>query len=466
MPRITSKQLRQEIRDLLDEAKAVDTLAASEDREFTDDETTRLDEINVEIGDDGQNGEEESGLWASVHKAERLENLIRQQAAQQSLDNTPAPQPSGNLQQPGEPSRIIIPATARYRHGSLKAYRGERADERAYTAGQFCAATLFRNERAAEWCRDHGIDIKFYGAMSGADNELGGFTAPTEMEAAIITLREDRGVFRREAGVTPMGTDTKTVPRRTSGVTAYFLGDGDAITASDKKFDNVALTAKKLGALTKYSSELSEDSIISIGDDLTSEIAYAFADKEDECGFNGDGTSTYGGIVGVLNAMNAGSIYTAAAGNTAFSTLDLADFEGVVGQLPQYAVANAKWYISRVGFYQSIVSLVDALGGNTTDHLAAGPNQAQFLGFPVVISQVLNSTTTAQASTAIAVLGDLRQGAVLGNRRGISVMISEHAYFANDQLAIRGIERFDIAVHETGTASAASSLIVLKTPAS
>jgi hypothetical protein len=41
-----------------------------------------------------------------------------------------------------------------------------------------------------------------------------------------------------------------------------------------------------------------EDAIISIADDLAEEIVYAFSLKEDQCGFIGDGTSTYGGIVG------------------------------------------------------------------------------------------------------------------------------------------------------------------------
>ncbi len=63
------------------------------------------------------------------------------------------------------------------------------------------------------------------------------------------------------------------------------------------------LTAKKLMVLTKYSNELNEDAVLNIGDDLAGEIAYAFALKEDQCGFLGDGTSTYGGITGVTTAL-------------------------------------------------------------------------------------------------------------------------------------------------------------------
>ena len=55
----------------------------------------------------------------------------------------------------------------------------------------------------------------------------------------------------------------------------------------------------KLAILARASSELFEDSAPDLGEFLTSEIGYAFATKEDDCGFNGDGTSTYGGMTGL-----------------------------------------------------------------------------------------------------------------------------------------------------------------------
>jgi HK97 family phage major capsid protein len=263
-----------------------------------------------------------------------------------------------------------------------------------------------------------------------------------------------------------MASDTKTVPRRSSGLTAYFVSDNSEVTASDKEWDQVNLVAKKLGVLAKYSSELAEDAVISIGDDLTDEIAYAFANKEDECGFKGDGTSTYGGITGVLNAVADGSRYEAAGGNIAFSDLDFADFEGMVGQLPQYAARNAKWYISRVGYYASMARLLDAAGGNTIETLSDGSRRLMFLGYPVVLSQVLSDTTGDQASTSILAFGDLAMAATLGNRRGIRVLISPHRYMEYDQIGILGTERMDINVHERGDASNAGAIIVLDTPSS
>lgn len=441
------------IQERIDEMEAITQLAEDEGREPTAEEVQQVDAKISEIGQPAEGKEPATGLYWQLQRAERYEALL---ATNRQRHQTPAD--SGDLD---ADHGVRITPVNRYRHGSLRAYRGENAEEQAFRAGQFFAATLWGNERAQEWCQEHGLDIR--AAQSTTADSAGGHLVPIEMEQAIINLREEYGVFRREAKVVPMASDTKTVPRRTSGLTAYFVGDNTEVTESEKAWDQVNLVAKKLGALAKYSSELAEDAVISIGDDLTDEIAYAFANKEDDCGFNGDGTSTYGGIVGVLNAVNAGSVYDAASGNDAFSKLDLEDFEGIIGLLPQYAARNAKWYISRVGYYASMARLLDAGGGNTIETLADGTRRLMFLGYPVVISQVLEDSTSTIASTEALAFGDLAMAATLGNRRGIRVLISPHRYMEYDQIGILGTERMDINVHEKGDASNPGAICVLKT---
>lgn len=286
------------------------------------------------------------------------------------------------------------------------------------------------------------------------------------MERSIIALREERGVLRREAMVVPMASDTLHMPRRSSGVTVYWTGEASEITASNPVLDNVELTVKKMGALVKMSSEVNEDTVVSLADFVTSEIAYGFADKEDLAGFLGDGTSTYGGIQGIKTALADGSEYTAITGNTAFGTLDMADFESMVGKLPMYALQNAKWYISRAGWAASMQRLADAAGGNTTQNIMGGVGPA-FLGFPVVWVQVMNSTLTAQTSTeGLCYFGDLRQGVKLGTRRGMAIATSTDRYFETDEIGIKATQRLDIVVSERGTSSVAGSIIGLETPSS
>jgi HK97 family phage major capsid protein len=206
--------------------------------------------------------------------------------------------------------------------------------------------------------------------------------------------------------------------------------------------------------------------VVSLADFVTQEIAYAFADKEDLAGFNGDGTSTYGGITGLKNALADGSEHTAVTGNTAFATLDMLDFENMIGKLPLYANQNAKWYISRAGWAASMQRLADAAGGNTTQNIMGGVGPS-FLGYPVVFVQVMNSTLSAQASTeGLCYFGDMRQAVKLGTRRGMALASSTDRYFETDEIAIKATQRLDIVVSEKGTSTAAGSIIGLETPGS
>jgi HK97 family phage major capsid protein len=104
-----------------------------------------------------------------------------------------------------------------------------------------------------------------------------------------------------------MSSDTLRVPRRSATLSASFVGEATAGTESTQTFESVLLVAKKAMVLTTVSNELNEDAFVNLADDVAGEIAYAFAKKEDECGFIGTGTSTYGGIEGVATKLASGT---------------------------------------------------------------------------------------------------------------------------------------------------------------
>jgi len=437
------------------EVKAFNDLADSENRDLTEEEEVEINKIL---------DEQVPELQANLEKEiESLEKYEQRAAFAEGGSRKHDPQRVIDLEK--ERNKIVIPAQAR-KHANLKAFKGPDAEADAYASGRWLMATLGEDQNSAQWCRDHGI-ATIKNAMSTGDNTLGGYTVPTPMEVSIIALREMYGVFRQNAMVETMSSDVKTISRPIGGITASFVGEGESGTYSDSQWKNIELVCRKLMALAKMSVELSADSVISVADQVARDVAYAFAKKEDECGFLGDGTATYGGIVGLKNKLLATSTYTAATGNTAFSTLDLADFEGMVGQLPQYAEANAKWYISKVGYWASMARLLDAAGGNTKTDLSGAP-QLQFLGYPVVISQVLNTTTAAQTSTdGLCYFGDLNMAATLASRTGMSMSTSNEVLFTSDQIAIKGTQRFGINVHEYGAATGdAGPILMLSTPGS
>jgi HK97 family phage major capsid protein len=474
----TSEEIREEIGRHFDRATAILEIAASAKRDLTDEEQAEVNRINGK-GKKGEQGYAPGLIDKLEEQAQTIESIEARSASLSAKRSTVKPQ----QQEPDDPAdigevdfharlrKMKVPASARYFHSSPQAFTardnrggemfpGESGEKAAYLAGMFLLATIRNDSTAQKWCDDNGIK-RVKAAVQETDNSLGGFAVPTEMERAILNLKEARGVARRECLVDPMGSDTKSLPRRTGGITVYFPGEAGTATASNPTLDQYQLTAKKLFALVPMSSEVSEDSIVSMGDFVTSEIAYGMADMEDKCCFTADGSSTYGRMVGIKNALAAGSIVTA-TGHAEFSTLTLADFHNMKAALPQYAEMNAKWYISKAGFAASMERLMAAGGGNTYVTLANGIQVPRFLGYDVVFTQVMNSALTGNTGLKGGViLGDLRQGVTLGSRRGLAIDSSPHVYFTSDQIAVRGIERFDINVHEIGTATVAGSIISL-----
>ena len=353
----------------------------------------------------------------------------------------------------------------------FRAQKGRSPQEQAYRFGQwFLAGAMGRGDSRA-WCREHGIPLMTEDArgrvstnlvMTEGVNSAGGFLVPPEFSQDIIDLREQFGVFRRNAKVVPMASDTKSVPRRTGGLTVYYPGENATITASDKAWDNVTLVAKKYATLSKYSSELDEDSIVDMASDLAEEIAYAFSAAEDDNGFNGDGTSTYGNVTGAREKLKglSGTIANIAGlyvgtGNL-YSELVLNDFINTIALLPKYADDNSvRWFVHRSFYYTTMVRVALAAGGVTLAEIMGGARNPQYLGYPVEITQKMPSTEAN--SQVCALVGDLRRAAMLGDRRQTTIAVSEHSDFASDILAIRGTQRVDIVVHDVGNAHATAA---------
>lgn len=441
----TAKELQDNIAESLEELTAIVAVAEKESRELVDDEETRVNELN----------ELTASLQEKLERRQKIDNQIKLNAASRltgEIDNK-----QKELENDGVPSleNVAVPAKAKA-HGKLKAFDNEKD---AYIAGQVVMAGIYGRQESIDWCNRHGLQNSMTGGVSGAK---GGFLVPDEMQRSLVRLREERGVFERYANSMPMGSDNITIPRLISDVTAYWVSEGSEITDSDAELGAAELVAKKLACLTKVSSELDEDAVVEVGDMVTQSMAYAMADKIDEAGFNGDGTSTYGGVTGLKNALNSAAIQDAASGNDAANNLDLADFENTIGKYPQYPGANPVWFVNSAVYWASMARLLDAAGGNAVSDLA-GQRQMMFLGYPVVYSQVLPSTTGTLASTILAYFGDLRLGATVGTRRSVNTAISADRYFENDLIGIRCTQRIAINVHERGDTVRTRPIVALKT---
>jgi len=330
------------------------------------------------------------------------------------------------------------------------------SNQAAYDCGRWIQATLLGDHAATKYCYDRGL---VQSAMVGGNDLRGGALVPVELENAIIELRESFGVIRQNSQVISMGSDQMLIPRMSAELTSFYISENAAITPSTMTLNQVTLTSRKLATLTTISSELNEDSVISVAEMLARSVAQTFAVQEDAAGFLGAGGVAHGGILGLDASLLAGSVVTA-TGRATFGVLTFADFENCIGRAKLWAGSRPKWFISNAGYCSSMLRLQNAAGGNNRQDLAAGVPPS-FLGYPVVITQTLPSALTGTTGTLALFFGDLQQGVYFGSRRGVTLALDSSRYFEQDALAVRATERFDIVVHDRGDAVNAGGIIEL-----
>jgi HK97 family phage major capsid protein len=439
--------------------------------EATDEDRARIKALDGEL----------DGLKTQIEEAKAEEDLKARQEARKSFLNDPvlkgvkmpeAPAEETDetkaLAEAGEASstyKCRVPAVVR--KVKVTAFKGTNAVDKAYGFGRFVLAATMGDTKSVRWCEENGLGDALK-AQSEGSNTQGGVLVPPQFDSDIIDLREQYGDFRKYSKISIMTSDTKMVPRRTAGLTAYAVGEVEAATESTKTWDQVNLVAKDFAVLSYFSKNLSDDAIIDIGNDLAEEMAYAHAVKEDQCGFLGDGTSTYNGIRGITSKFqwlvesvggtwttDAHKLYAAGivtASDETWGGITLADLNRVKGRLPKYArQVDCAWYCSEQFKDQVIERLLLAAGG-ITDAMIAQGIEYKLLGFPIRTVQILPTETAV--SQIPLIFGSLRLGTLFGDRRQTVIDVSTHFRFSNRQVAMQATERYDINVHSIGNAHA------------
>jgi len=434
---MTIQQLTDAIRVKSTELEALTNIA-----EPTADDVAKATELNNEI----------DNLTNQVNDAKSFEAIKAKNAKLIAEIKTPV-------------NELPSTSTVKVGESSAKAKMNE-ADYKSYVTGLFVAG--LSNENARQKYSDvTGVEYKTHTQNQDA---TGGLFVPEETSSFIIDLKEEYGVFRRNARVEPMGSETMRIFRTNDDVTAYWGSEATNYTASDMTFGSVVLTAKKLTALAVISEELNMNATVNLGQRFAESVARQFAKKEDEAGFNGDGTSAFGGITGVGNKFRqvleaAGGTWTndshkanlggvqVISGNL-FSEATLSDFVTGYSKLPTYARAGAKLFVNKTAFSASGERLALGAGGVTAAEIA-GSFGMRFLGFPVEIVDVMPSTDAN--SQVFAYFGNLAQAASMGDRMSTSIKTDTSLGFQNDTIYVKAAEYVDIAVHDVGNYSATAA---------
>jgi HK97 family phage major capsid protein len=390
-----------------------------------------------------------------------LLEAIRQHKAPPVDVGSPTPDQSRGTAPYGVASREML-------HGgmSIRAFKGTGAllggrmadQEVAYRAGKWAQAVIHGNAEALRWCVDAGVQMaKGTGehvtrAMTEGIFTSAGWLIPSEMESSIIANREQYGVARRLCQIVPMSTSSTQIPRITADQTAYFVGEGTAGTETDSAGDQVTLTLKDLMAYSRIGKSTAQDSAIPLAEMVANEQSRAFAIKEDACTFIGDGTSTYGGIMGIVTLLElaayAGGRYANASPVNTFAEVTNTEISGLIGKLPVYARQGARFVCSGVAEALVFSRLRLAAGGNDSGTLNGGVLEFPYAGFPISVAHNMPAgASTDYASKIMILLGNFQLGVAFGTGNGMMMTVDPYSQAEQNLTRIITSERIDIVAH-------------------
>jgi len=389
---------------------------------------------------------------------EQLLDLVEARAGRAS-DVSHAPAPRHGQTPYGMGARDMIASANLQTFRGIGRVMGKDDHEVAYRAGMWARGVIFGDAAALGWCRDHGVQLIQGEQMGNAARTMtegvftsAGWLVPIEMESAIISNREQYGVARRICNVIPMGTASMTLPRVTSDVTAYFVGEGSTGTASDPSGDQVQLNLKDLMAYTQIGKSTAMDAVIPLAEMVAREQARAFAIKEDACLVIGDGTSSYGGMLGIVNLLEtaayAGGRGLAATNHDTFGEMDATDVAALIGNLPVYARAGARFVVSGVGEAMIFGRLKLTAGGQDTGTLQGGVLEQSYAGFPISVAHNMPAgATTDYSNKILALLGNFQLGVAFGSGSGMMLTVDPYTNAHMNLTRIITTERIDIVAH-------------------
>lgn len=322
--------------------------------------------------------------------------------------------------------------------------------------GAIARKSLMGNRPYAQKANDDAIVGK---ALVEFDNTLGGYLVPTEFVSNLLYSTEISGTARKVANVVRMAKEVQQTPRKTSIPTMNWESETQSSTAQNVGFDMVELIARKLKAVINSSTELLEDSAVSVADAIATSVREGYDIAIDNAYFLGDGTSTYGGYSGLANALPAAAYINGAGAWSAFTT---GNFNEAFGRLQNIANNRLAIVCSRQ-FYHQVCVRLDKATSQFKPLIEGAMADGAFLGVPVYFAQVMPTTTGSGVKSCY--IGDFKAASMVGERRDLAIASSEHALFSSDMIQWRATARAAINIHGDGRGSTYGPVVCLNATA-
>jgi HK97 family phage major capsid protein len=266
---------------------------------------------------------------------------------------------------------------------------------------------------------------------------------PVTYASEVVELVWEYGQARRYGTVYPMGAGSAKLPKLGTSPAFGFITASAAVGEKSPGFSNVDFVAEKAGGIIRIPSEIDMDSIVPLGQFLARYIAREMAKWEDTVFFTADGSGTYKSMTGLTEAALANSKnVTLATGVSSPPEITLANMRSLRAKVNSAALPTSAYYANAT--MEPLFSSFNTSA--TVKPFTWGPDGYRLDGYPVRWVDVLPIYDTADAEDQLQLLFGDASYQYLGVRQSVQVETSADVYFATDELAVRALERFCVAL--------------------
>lgn len=253
---------------------------------------------------------------------------------------------------------------------------------------------------------------------------------PREVSDLITMKRQELARIRNIASV-HVATGDYSFAVEGGKLNAFIVGEGVAFTEQSASLKSISLGAFKLGALVKVSKEMVADVVPSVIEYIVSQIATAFAEKEDDLFLNGAGTTEPTGIITAVKAdgEHKGDITQATSGAITFD-----EVKKLIDGLGKYADHGT------LVMNRSTASAISMLKDGNKYIFDSNQPLTQVYGCKVVITDKLANLGDKDGVAIVA--GDFSYYHI-ADRLTQNIETLTELYAKNWQIGVLGVERID-----------------------
>lgn len=319
------KRLREEIGSLVEQQEGIVNAAKNEKRSFTDDEVKNFDSLQQQIDGKKSDLKIHNQMKANQFDIEKATDLFAMQNNDQ--DNSPEHRLTPDQLEKSE-KQVLLSKTGEI--FTILASKGMGSEAKIARIGDIQKNLAQRGHYGQDKRDQVKASVDGFNTLIDKD---GGIFLPETISDMIFDIAEEYGAFSRFGLRLPLGPgDGRTkIPNLLGELKFYAVNEGSEAKASKQTFSGLALEALKWMTYIPWTNEMDAARGAMLANIVLRKLGEALARMRDNAVVNGDGTSEYHNLKGLVYRSGSADhpevrLSTAATGNNNFSKVTPEDF--------------------------------------------------------------------------------------------------------------------------------------------